>query len=207
MVQIGKGHPEFANMSYELEKELSDIYYCNLSIFQSLPDAWALDQVFPVMPIHRHLEKPTKRAVLVDLTCDSDGKLNQFIDTEEDSTQDYLEVHKLKDDKPYYLGAFITGAYQEILGDLHNLFGDTDAVHISVKDGSYTIDHVVEGDSVSEVLSYVQYNRTELLGKIRKANEVAILSGKITRPEAKLLLKHYEQGLSGYTYFEQPESE
>jgi arginine decarboxylase len=207
MVKLARGHEELENIKYELEKELTDIYFCNFSLFQSLPDAWALKQVFPVMPIHRLQHRPAKRAILVDLTCDSDGKLNHFIDSQELDTQAYLEVHRFDTKEPYYLAAFMTGAYQEILGDLHNLFGDTDAVHISVKDGRYSIDHVIEGDSVTDVLNYVQYNRLELLDKVRRSNESAISDGKITRPEAKLLLKHYEEGLSGYTYFVQPEGE
>ncbi len=205
--ELAKNNENLEDIYYALENELSDTYFCNFSIFQSLPDSWALKQIFPVMPIHKLNEKPTHRATLVDLTCDSDGKISQFSDTETGGTQKYLEVHKLVDKEPYYLAAFITGAYQEILGDLHNLFGDTDAVHISVQENGYKVDHVVEGDSVAEVLSYVQYQIPELLEKIRLASEHSIAEGQLTRPDARLLLKHYEQGISGYTYFEQPEGE
>ncbi len=188
---------------YALEAELADTYFGNFSVFQSLPDSWALKQLFPVMPIHRLETKPDKRAVLVDLTCDSDGKIDRFIDIDEGTPQKYLEVHKLYKNQPYYLGVFLTGAYQEILGDLHNLFGDTDAVHVSINKKGYTIDHVVEGDAVTDVLSYVSYDKTILIEKMRKSCENHILDDKLTRLEARLLMKHYEQVLSGYTYFEE----
>ncbi len=192
---------ELEDIRYALEQELSDTYFCNFSVFQSLPDAWALDQLFPIIPIHRLNERPDRRAVLVDLTCDSDGHIDNFIDIESGGAQKYLEVHALEPGNPYYIGAFLTGAYQEILGDLHNLFGDTDAVHISItEDGGYHIDHVVEGDEVKEVLQYVEYNRSDLLERIRKATETSILKGTISRSEARLLLEHYERGLSSYTY-------
>ena len=191
---------------YELEKELSDTYFCNFSVFQSLPDSWALNQIFPVLPIHRHNTRPDRRAVLVDLTCDSDGKISEFIDTSTGETQKYLEVHSLKKDEPYFLGAFLCGAYQEILGDLHNLFGDTDAVHVSVSNNNgYHIDHVIEGDTVSEVLSYVEYQKSELVDRLRKCTEAAIAQDRLSRSEARQLMKNYEDGLSGYTYLEDPE--
>ena len=191
---------------YELEKELSDTYFCNFSVFQSLPDSWALRQIFPVIPIHRLNEKPDRRAVLVDLTCDSDGKISEFIDTSTNETQKYLEVHSLKENEPYFLGAFLAGAYQEILGDLHNLFGDTDAVHVTVNgDNSYSVDHVIEGDTVAEVLSYVEYQKSELMENMRKSTELAIARKELTRQEARQLMKNYEAGLSGYTYLEDPE--
>ncbi|MBT4760544.1 MAG: biosynthetic arginine decarboxylase [Bdellovibrionaceae bacterium] len=188
---------------YSLEAELADTYFCNFSVFQSLPDSWALKQLFPVMPIHRLETKPDKRAVLVDLTCDSDGKIDSFINISEGKPQKYLEVHKLLKSQPYYLGVFLTGAYQEILGDLHNLFGDIDAVHVSINKKGYMIDHVVEGDAVTDVLSYVSYDKTILIEKIRKSCEHYIQEESLTRSEARLLMKHYEQGLSGYTYFEE----
>jgi arginine decarboxylase len=153
------------------------------------------------MPIHRLNERPDRRAVLVDITCDSDGNITNFIDTDTGGEQKYLEVHTIEPGQPYYLAAFLTGAYQEILGDLHNLFGDTDAVHISLTEsGGYQIDHVVEGDDIKEVLAYVEYSRADLLERVRKATEGSILKGTISRSEARLLLEHYERGLSSYTY-------
>jgi len=200
--ELALGHPELEDIFYDLEDELSDTYFCNFSVFQSLPDSWALGQVFPIMPLHRLNEKPSRRAVLADLTCDSDGKISKYIDTESDEPQNYLEVHEIEKSQPYYIAAFLTGAYQEILGDLHNLFGDTDAVHISVSEKGYSVDHWVKGDSVDEVLSYVEYHKPELLESVRKSAEASILNESITRAEARLLMKHYEDGLSGYTYFE-----
>lgn len=200
IVLLARENAELEDIRYSLEQELSDTYFCNFSVFQSLPDSWALDQLFPIMPIHRLIERPERRAILVDLTCDSDGHITRFIDTETGGEQKYLEVHNLTHGQPYYLGAFLTGAYQEILGDLHNLFGDTDAVHISVTENGYQVDHVVEGDDVKEVLQYVEYQRSELLERIRKAAESSILKGTLSRPEARLLLQHYERGLSSYTY-------
>lgn len=200
IVNIARENKELEDIRYSLEQELSDTYFCNFSVFQSLPDSWALDQLFPIMPIHRLNERPDRRAILVDLTCDSDGHISNFIDVETGGDQKYLEVHNLVPGQPYYLGAFLTGAYQEILGDLHNLFGDTDAVHVSLTETGYSIDHVVEGDDVKEVLQYVEYQRADLLEKVRKATESSILKGTISRSEARLLLEHYERGLSSYTY-------
>jgi len=207
MVKIAKDVEDAEQIFWELEKELSDTYYCNFSVFQSLPDSWALQQVFPVMPIHRLDERPEQRAILVDLTCDSDGKITRFIDIDEGELQSYLEVHTLKEEEPYFLAAFITGAYQETLGDLHNLFGDTNAIHVTVNgDGnSFSIDHVVEGDSVEEVLSYVEYSKPTLVENIRLACEKSIVSGQLSKHDAKLFLNHYTQALSGYTYLEDPE--
>lgn len=206
MVKIGKNVPDAEDIYWALQKELSDTYFCNFSVFQSLPDSWAVKQVFPVMPIHRLNEKPDRRATLADLTCDSDGKIETFIDTESGNIQSYLEVHELRENEPYYLAAFLTGAYQEILGDLHNLFGDTDTVHVTIHDnGTYTIDHALFGDSVTEVLSYLDYSRPEMVERLRKATETSIKNGTITHTEARLLMKHYEEGLSGYTYLEEAE--
>ncbi|MEK7357417.1 MAG: biosynthetic arginine decarboxylase, partial [Bdellovibrionota bacterium] len=196
------------DLALALQELLSDTYFCNFSVFQSMPDSWAVGQLFPVLPIHRLTEEPTRKAILVDLTCDSDGKIGQFIDTDGShgaKKKTALEVHELDDVNPYYMGVFLVGAYQEILGDLHNLFGDTDAVHITVTSSGYTVDHVVEGDTVTEVLSYVQYNRPELIESIRRASEDSILKGTISKGEARLLMKHYEEGLAGYTYLEDPE--
>ncbi|RYZ67074.1 MAG: biosynthetic arginine decarboxylase, partial [Proteobacteria bacterium] len=190
-----------------LQEILSDTYFCNFSVFQSMPDSWAVGQLFPVLPIHRLNEEPMRKAILVDMTCDSDGKIGQFIDDGAKNAvkKTALEVHDFVEGQPYFMGVFLVGAYQEILGDLHNLFGDTDAVHITVTSSGYTVDHVVEGDTVTEVLSYVQYNRPELIESIRKAIEESILRGTIAKNEARLLMRHYEQGLSGYTYLEDPE--
>jgi arginine decarboxylase len=183
-----------------LERQLSDTYFCNFSVFQSLPDAWAIDQLFPVMPIHRLNEKPTHRGVLADITCDSDGKIDHFIDRRD--VKDVVELHGLNDDD-YYLGIFLVGAYQEILGDLHNLFGDTHAVQVSVAPtGGYLIDHVVAGDTVTEVLNYVSYNRDDLVARLRKLAERALRSGRLTLDESRHLLRIYENGLAGYTYLE-----
>ncbi|MFO0865730.1 MAG: biosynthetic arginine decarboxylase [Gemmataceae bacterium] len=185
-----------------LEALLSDTYFCNFSVFQSMPDSWAVKQLFPVMPIHRLNEAPTRRAVLGDITCDSDGKIDQFIDLRD--VRSTLELHPFNG-QPYYLGAFLLGAYQEILGDLHNLFGDTNAVHVDIdpETGEAIIDDVVKGDTVREVLAYVQYNPDELVNKLRKDVERAVRAGKITVNESRQLLYFYESGLDGYTYLEE----
>ncbi len=183
-----------------LDRSLADTYFCNFSVFQSLPDSWAIDQLFPVMPIHRLNEAPTRRGVLADITCDSDGKIEHFIDKRE--VKDQLELHPLNDDE-YYIGIFLVGAYQEILGDLHNLFGDTHAVQVSLAPGGgYLIDHVVEGNSVTEVLDYVSYNKDDLIAKMRRNTEQALRQGKITLDESRQILRVYELGLAGYTYLE-----
>jgi arginine decarboxylase len=181
-----------------LEQNLASIYYANISVFQSAPDIWGIDQIFPIMPIHRLNEEPTCRATLADLTCDSDGKIDQFIDLKD--VKSLLELHTLNPGKPYYLGMFLNGAYQEIMGILHNLFGDTNTVHIRLTPKGYRIEHVVKGDTVREVLSYVQYDPEDLLENIRNQAEHALQEGKITLQEAQLLLKNYEQSLSSYTY-------
>ena len=208
MERVASAMEDGMDLALNLREQLSDTYFCNFSVFQSMPDSWAVGQLFPVLPIHRLNEEPTRQAILVDLTCDSDGKIGQFIHSESASQvkKAALEVHELNEKDPYYMGVFLVGAYQEILGDLHNLFGDTDAVHITITSAGYTVDHVVEGDTVTEVLSYVQYNRPELIESIRRASEESILRGTITKNEARLLMRHYEEGLSGYTYLEDPES-
>ncbi|MCB2154562.1 biosynthetic arginine decarboxylase [bacterium] len=184
-----------------LEELLSDIYFCNFSVFQSMPDSWAIRQLFPVMPIHRLKEEPARRGILADITCDSDGKIDQFIDLRD--VKKTLELHPFDGSKPYYLGAFLIGAYQEILGDLHNLLGDSNAVHVSVdEDGEPVIEHVVKGDSVNEVLSYVQYSPQSLLSRVRRASELALRGGKITIEESARFMRFYEDGLAGYTYLE-----
>jgi arginine decarboxylase len=185
-----------------LEATLSDTYFCNFSVFQSMPDSWAIDQLFPLMPIHRLNERPTRRAVLGDITCDSDGKIDQFIDLRD--VRNTLELHPFNG-QPYFLGGFLLGAYQEILGDLHNLFGDTNAVHVSVdENGHVDLDAVIKGDTVREVLNYVQYSSEELLSKMRKDVEKAVRLGRISLEESRLLLRFYETGLEGYTYLEEP---
>jgi arginine decarboxylase len=183
-----------------LEALLSDTYFCNFSIFQSMPDSWAINQLFPIMPIHRLNEAPTRRAVLGDITCDSDGKIDQFIDLRD--VRNTLELHPF-DGQPYYLGAFLLGAYQEILGDLHNLFGDTNAVHVSLDEqGEVNLDTVIKGDTVREVLHYVQYSADEMATRMRKDVERAVRAGKISLDESRQLLSFYESGLEGYTYLE-----
>lgn len=182
-----------------LEKGLADTYYGNYSVFQSVPDHWAVKQLFPITPLHRLGERPTRRGIIADLTCDSDGKMDQFIELRD--VKSSLELHAV-DGKPYYLGVFLVGAYQEILGDLHNLFGDTNAVHIAVDQKGYRIEHVVEGDSVTEVLGYVQYQRQHLVQRMRQANEEALRRGLLTFEESALLMRRYDEGLSGYTYLE-----
>jgi arginine decarboxylase len=185
-----------------LKSMLADTYFCNFSIFQSMPDSWAIKQLFPIMPIHRLKEAPTRRAVLGDITCDSDGKIDQFIDLRD--VRNTLELHPYTGE-PYYLGAFLLGAYQEILGDLHNLFGDTNAVHVSLdEDGQVSLDAVIKGDTVREVLHYVQYSADELAAKMRKDVERAVRGGKISLEESRQLLRFYESGLEGYTYLEEP---
>lgn len=182
----------------DLEKIMASIYYVNLSVFQSAPDSWAIDQLFPIMPIHRLDEEPTKRATLADLTCDSDGKIDQFIDLRD--VKHVLELHPLVEHHPYYLGMFLNGAYQEIMGNLHNLFGDTNAVHITLTPKGYQIDHVVKGDTMTEVLGYVQYNSEDLVESIRQQTEQAMQDRRISLQDSQLLLQNYERSLSRYTY-------
>ena len=183
-----------------LDKDLSDTFYCNFSVFQSLPDAWAVGHLFPITPLHRLDEEPQREAILADLTCDSDGKLDRFIDLRD--VRDTIRLHA-PNGKPYYLGAFLVGAYQEILGDMHNLFGDTNAVHVSMDElGNYSLEHLVEGDTVAEVLAYVEYDRSELLRRVRKAAEGAVRAGRFSLEQLGSFMKRYEEGLSGYTYLE-----
>ena len=206
----------------DLEKTMASIYYVNLSVFQSVPDSWAIDQLFPILPIHRLDEEPTRRGILADLTCDSDGKIAQFIDLRD--VKSVLELHplrevadrelssipnssypksqipNLKSQEPYYLGLFLAGAYQEIMGNLHNLFGDTNAVHIHLTPRGYEIEHVVKGDTMKEVLGYVQYDAEDLVESIRRRTEQALQENRITLEESQLLLQNYEKSLSRYTY-------
>jgi len=186
-----------------LEKGLADTYYGNFSVFQSVPDHWAVKQLFPVMPIHRLDERPTRRGVFADLTCDSDGKIDRFIDQRD--VKDVLELHPFNG-QPYFIGVFLVGAYQEILGDLHNLFGDTDAVHVRLgPDGKYEVEHVVEGDEVTDVLRYVQYDKGTLIEKVRRTIETHLRSGDISLDESARLRRNYEQNLGEYTYLSRDE--
>lgn len=182
----------------DLEKIMASIYYVNLSVFQSAPDSWAINQLFPIMPISRLDEEPTQRGILADLTCDSDGKIDQFIDLRD--VKPVLELHELRPGEPYYLGLFLGGAYQEIMGNFHNLFGDVNAVHIQLTPSGYKIEHVVKGDTMEEVLSYVQYDSESLVESIRRQTEQALQQKQITLSEAQLLLQNYERSLGRYTY-------
>jgi arginine decarboxylase len=185
-----------------LDDTLADTYFCNFSLFQSIPDSWAIKQLFPVMPIHRLGEAPTRQAVLGDITCDSDGKLDQFIDRRD--VKRTLALHPFNGD-PYYLGVFLVGAYQEILGDLHNLFGDTHAVHVSLGDaGNVILESVIKGDTVREVLNYVQFDSDVLVRKLHESVEAAVVEGRMNLEESGRLLRFYEDGLQGYTYLEDP---
>lgn len=187
-----------------LDALLSDTYFCNFSLFQSIPDSWAIKQLFPIMPIHRLNERPTRNAVIGDITCDSDGKIDQFIDRRD--VKRTLPLHNWVGE-PYYIGAFMIGAYQEILGDLHNLYGDTNTVHVSLgDDGQVVLDHVIKGDTVREVLDYVEFEPDELVRKLRDSVEAAVREGKIDYQLAGKFLKYYEEGLQGYTYLEEPET-
>ena len=184
----------------KLDKTLADKYFCNFSLFQSLPDSWAIDQLFPIVPIQRLDERPTRSATLQDITCDSDGKIANFV-TNRNNSQ-ILPVHTLRKQEPYYLGVFLVGAYQEILGDMHNLFGDTNAVHISIKDGTYHIDQIFDGETVEEVLDYVQYNPKKLERQLEIWVTKSVKQGKISLEEGKEFLSNYRSGLYGYTYLE-----
>jgi arginine decarboxylase len=185
-----------------LDAMLSDTYFCNFSLFQSMPDSWAIKQLFPIMPIHRLNEKPGRHAVLGDITCDSDGKVDQFIDRRD--VKRTLALHEFNGSN-YYLGAFLVGAYQEILGDLHNLFGDTNAVHVRLSPaGEVILDEVIKGDTVREVLDYVQFKTDSLVAHLRKDVETAVREGRLGYEESGRLVRFYEEGLHGYTYLEDP---
>jgi arginine decarboxylase len=183
----------------DIAVSLASIYYCNMSVFQSLPDAWAIDHLFPIMPVHRLNEQPTEQAFLADITCDCDGKIDRFIDTR--GVKRVLELHALEDDRPYYLGAFLVGAYQETLGDLHNLFGDTNVVSVRINpDGTFDIVRELEGDSVSDVLSYVEYDPKHVVESFRLMAEQGVRDGNITPQERYYIMKAYERCMRGYTY-------
>jgi len=182
-----------------LDDTLRDTYFCNFSVFQSLPDSWAINHLFPMMPIHRLNDEPQRRGILADVSCDSDGKVDRFTDLKD--VKNYLRLHSLEEGKPYYVAAFLVGAYQEILGDLHNLFGDTNAVHIDISaDGLPEITHVIEGDTVREVLDYVEFDAEDLIESLRMAIEQSLRSGRITTEEAAKMQRRYKEALEGYTY-------
>ena len=183
-----------------ISKMLTDKYFCNFSLFQSLPDSWAIDQMFPIMPISRLDEKPTRTATIQDVTCDSDGKINCFISSHGFSNA--LPIHPIKNGESYYLGVFLVGAYQEILGDMHNLFGDTNTVHVSVHKDGYEIEQIIDGETVAEVLDYVQYNPKKLVRNVETWVTRSMKSGKITPEEGREFLSNYRSGLYGYTYLE-----
>lgn len=184
----------------KISKMLPDKYFCNFSLFQSLPDSWAIDQVFPIVPLTRLDEKPSKTATLQDITCDSDGKIDNFINSKNYAY--HLPVHPLKSKEPYYMGVFLVGAYQEILGDLHNLFGDTNAVHISVDEKGYDIEQVIDGETIADVLDYVQYNPKKLVRTVESWVTSSMKEGVISVEEGREFLSNYRSGLYGYTYLE-----
>ena len=188
-----------------LDRLLANTYFCNFSLFQSMPDSWAIKQLFPIMPIHRLKQCPTQHAVLGDITCDSDGKIDQFVDLRD--IRRTLPLHNF-DGSDYYLGAFLLGAYQEILGDLHNLFGDTNAAHVDLDErGEIVVEHIIKGDTVSDVLRYVQFNGSSLIHRLQTAVDAATREGRIDHRQAGALVHCYEQVLNGYTYLEEPDSE
>jgi arginine decarboxylase len=195
---------DLPSLPHELEgigQALSDIYYCNFSVFQSLPDAWAIGQLFPLMPVHRLDEKPTREGILADITCDCDGKIDRFIDSQ--GVKRTMPLHELRETDEYYLGAFLVGAYQETLGDLHNLLGDTNVVTIRIREnGEFDFVGELEGDTVEDILSYVEYDTKYLLTRFRETAENAVREGRITPAQRRSILQAYKTGLQGYTYFE-----
>ncbi|MBO7347605.1 MAG: biosynthetic arginine decarboxylase [Bacteroidaceae bacterium] len=187
----------------KLDKQMADKYFCNFSLFQSMPDSWGIDQLFPIMPIARLEERPTRSATLQDITCDSDGKISAYVNGGQQTS--YLPLHKFKQGEHYYIGVFLVGAYQEILGNMHNLFGDTNAVHISLdsdEENGYSIDKVIDGETVADVLEYVQYEPKKLVRRLEIWVSRAIKDGKITEAEGKEFISNYRAGLYGYTYLE-----
>ncbi|MDF2921288.1 MAG: arginine decarboxylase, biosynthetic [Paenibacillaceae bacterium] len=202
--QIAKEKQKLKNSPPDLEdieNAIADIYYCNFSVFQSIPDSWAIDQLFPIMPLHRLLELPKRNAVIADITCDCDGKIDRFIDLHDVKTT--LPLHELKNEDDYCLGVFLVGAYQETLGDLHNLFGDTNVVSVRINpDGSYDLVKEIHGDSVADVLSYVEFDPKFMLVRFRQTAEAAVREGRISAADRKGIMFAYENGLNGYTYYE-----
>lgn len=183
-----------------MDKQMADKYFCNFSLFQSMPDSWGIDQLFPIMPIQRLKERPTRSAQLQDITCDSDGKVAAYVNGGQQTS--YLPLHPVKPGEHYYIGVFLVGAYQEILGNMHNLFGDTNAVHISVDENGYTIDKTIDGETVADVLEYVQYNPKNLVRRLEIWVAKSVKEGKITADEGKEFISNYRAGLYGYTYLE-----
>ena len=184
----------------KLDKQMSDKYFCNFSLFQSLPDSWGIDQLFPIMPIHRLNEKPDRSATIQDITCDSDGKISAYVNYNHQTS--YIPLHKVKPDESYYIGVFLVGAYQEILGNMHNLFGDTNAVHVTVNNNSYELEQVIDGETVADVLEYVQYDPKKLVRRLEIWVSKAVKEGKISEVEGKEFISNYRAGLYGYTYLE-----
>lgn len=201
MVALAEDSSRVMHEIEKLKEQLSDIYYCNFSLFQSLPDIWAIDQIFPISPIHRLGEFPDRNAMIADITCDCDGKIDRFSNMNE--TKKTLPLHDLKTGEEYYIGVFLVGAYQETLGDLHNLFGDTNVVSVRVqKDGSYDFADEIEGDSISDVLSYVEYQPQNLRERFRKIAERSVRQGYITGAERQSIMKKFSDSMMGYTYYE-----
>ena len=202
VLKIVRGLPLVPEELDRLERSMADTYFCNFSLFQSVPDQWAINHLFPIMPIHRLNERPARRGVLADITCDSDGKIEHFIDLKD--VKSVLELHPLTPE-PYYLGVFLVGAYQEILGDLHNLFGDTNAVHVSVDAslGGYKVEQVETGDTVEDVLRYVSYDKNEMIQRLRNAAEAAVRANKMSIEELRTFITMYQNGMDGYTYIEE----
>lgn len=204
MYQIAREKQKLKNPPPELEgleHAISDIYYCNFSVFQSIPDSWAIDQLFPIMPVHRLLELPRRNAVIADITCDCDGKIDRFIDLHD--VKNTIPLHEMKNGDDYYLGIFLVGAYQETLGDLHNLFGDTNVVSVRINpDGTFDLTKELHGDSVADVLSYVEYDPKRMAENFREICEEAIRGGYISASERRRIMEAYENGLRGYTYYE-----
>jgi arginine decarboxylase len=182
----------------KLQQLLISTYYCNFSVFKSLPDSWSIEQLFPIMPIHRLDEQPNQRGILADITCDSDGKISQFIDHQ--TVKNYLELHQWDQDKPYYLGVFLSGAYQESLGSLHNLFGDTNTVYIHLNYQGDYLESVIKGDSIAQVLKSVKYDSKNMIKTMQKKTEKALEEKRITLEESLLFLNHYENALCHNTY-------
>jgi arginine decarboxylase len=200
LLSIVRAMPNVPDELHELERNLAGTYFCNFSLFQSLPDYWAINHQFPILPIHRLNEEPLERGILADITCDSDGKIDDFIGHPD--VRSVLELHTLNH-QPYHLGIFLVGAYQEILGDLHNLFGDNNAVHVSMDSvGNYVIEEVEQGDTVEEVLRYVSYDKNDLINRLRGAMEEAVRREQITLQELRTFMQMYREQMDGYTYLE-----
>jgi arginine decarboxylase len=197
--ELSKGLSYIPEDLVAVDDKIKDTYFCNFSLFQSLPDSWAVGNLFPIVPISGHTQEPKRRAVLADISCDSDGKIDKFVDQKE--VKKYLQVHEVEDGKPYYLAIFLVGAYQETLGDLHNLFGDTNAVHVDLdSDNRPVLNHVVQGDTVREVLGYVEFHGHNLQESLRKSVERAVGDGELSYEEAGQIQRKYKDSLDNYTY-------